>query len=74
MIKRTLCIYDILNFITQDGRYSKYIGKMAIVPMTYGRHVPIIADKVNHPHDIYSIIRYMHCLLFFQCLRAKKGK
>lgn len=32
----------------QDDRYSKYIGKMAIVPMTYGRHVPIIGDKVNH--------------------------
>ncbi|XP_065849279.1 valine--tRNA ligase, chloroplastic/mitochondrial 2 isoform X2 [Euphorbia lathyris] len=29
----------------KDDRYSKYIGRMAIVPMTYGRHVPIIADK-----------------------------
>ncbi|KAL3568380.1 hypothetical protein D5086_031031 [Populus alba] len=29
----------------KDDRYSKFIGKMAIVPMTYGRHVPIIADK-----------------------------
>jgi valyl-tRNA synthetase len=31
----------------QDDRYSKFIGKMAIVPMTYGRHVPIIADRVK---------------------------
>lgn len=31
----------------QDDRYSKYIGRMAIVPMTYGRHVPIISDKVK---------------------------
>lgn len=30
----------------QDDRYSKFIGQMAIVPMTFGRHVPIIADKV----------------------------
>ncbi|CAK7344065.1 unnamed protein product [Dovyalis caffra] len=29
----------------KDDRYSKFIGKMAIVPMTYGRHVPIIADR-----------------------------
>ncbi|WJX29641.1 valine--tRNA ligase [Trifolium repens] len=29
----------------QDDRYSKYIGQMAIVPLTFGRHVPIIADK-----------------------------
>ena len=32
--------------LVQDDRYSKYIGRMAIVPMTYGRHVPIISDKV----------------------------
>lgn len=31
----------------QDDRYSKYIGKMAIVPMTFGRHVPIISDRVR---------------------------
>ncbi|KAK9902388.1 hypothetical protein M0R45_001627 [Rubus argutus] len=29
----------------EDDRYSKYINRMAIVPMTYGRHVPIISDK-----------------------------
>ncbi|KAL6494404.1 hypothetical protein OROGR_031204 [Orobanche gracilis] len=29
----------------EDERYSKYIGKQAIVPMTFGRHVPIISDK-----------------------------
>ncbi|CAM8976123.1 unnamed protein product [Rhodiola kirilowii] len=28
-----------------DERYSKYIGMNAIVPLTLGRHVPIIADK-----------------------------
>ncbi|KAK7304693.1 hypothetical protein VNO77_42579 [Canavalia gladiata] len=29
----------------KDERYSMYIGKMAIVPQTFGRHVPIISDK-----------------------------
>ncbi|XP_050227421.1 valine--tRNA ligase, chloroplastic/mitochondrial 2 isoform X2 [Mercurialis annua] len=29
----------------KDERYSQYIGRMAIVPMTYGRFVPIISDK-----------------------------
>ncbi|XP_045787863.1 valine--tRNA ligase, chloroplastic/mitochondrial 2 isoform X2 [Trifolium pratense] len=29
----------------QDDRYSKYIGQMAIVPLTFGRNVPIISDK-----------------------------
>lgn len=37
-------VYRLLNF--QDERYSKYIGIEAIVPMTFGRHVPIICD--NH--------------------------
>ncbi|PON42797.1 Leucine-tRNA ligase, archaeal [Parasponia andersonii] len=55
----------------QDGRYSKYIGKMAIVPLTYGRHVPIIADKLvdkdfgtgvlkispGHDHNDYNLAR-----------------
>ncbi|CAN1227710.1 Valine--tRNA ligase, chloroplastic/mitochondrial 2 [Linum perenne] len=55
----------------KDDRYSKYIGKMAIVPMTYGRHVPIIADKYvdkefgtgvlkispGHDHDDYLLAR-----------------
>ncbi|XP_021640696.2 valine--tRNA ligase, chloroplastic/mitochondrial 2 isoform X2 [Hevea brasiliensis] len=29
----------------KDDRYSMYIGRMAIVPMTYGRLVPIISDR-----------------------------
>ncbi|KAJ4826696.1 hypothetical protein Tsubulata_023383 [Turnera subulata] len=29
----------------EDDRYAKYIGRMAIVPMTYGRQVPIISDR-----------------------------
>ncbi|KAK9699378.1 hypothetical protein RND81_08G170200 [Saponaria officinalis] len=29
----------------EDERYAKYIGHQAIVPMTLGRHVPIIADR-----------------------------
>ncbi|XP_010558608.1 PREDICTED: valine--tRNA ligase, chloroplastic/mitochondrial 2 isoform X2 [Tarenaya hassleriana] len=55
----------------QDDRYSKYIGQMAIVPMTYGRHVPIISDKYvdkdfgtgvlkispGHDHNDYLLAR-----------------
>ncbi|OMP05122.1 Aminoacyl-tRNA synthetase, class Ia [Corchorus olitorius] len=55
----------------QDERYSKYIGKMAIVPMTFGRHVPIISDKYvdkdfgtgvlkispGHDHNDYLLAR-----------------
>ncbi|KAH1045310.1 hypothetical protein J1N35_036094 [Gossypium stocksii] len=55
----------------QDERYSKYVGKMAIVPMTYGRHVPIISDKYvdkdfgtgvlkispGHDHNDYVLAR-----------------
>ncbi|XP_074294587.1 valine--tRNA ligase, chloroplastic/mitochondrial 2 isoform X2 [Silene latifolia] len=29
----------------EDPRYAKYIGSQAIVPMTLGRHVPIISDR-----------------------------
>ncbi|KAJ4971938.1 hypothetical protein NE237_005037 [Protea cynaroides] len=29
----------------EDDRYSKYVGGQAIVPMTFGRHVPIISDR-----------------------------
>ncbi|KAH9612085.1 hypothetical protein KSS87_020049, partial [Heliosperma pusillum] len=29
----------------EDPRYAKYIGKMAIVPLALGRHVPIIPHK-----------------------------
>ncbi|CAM6124860.1 unnamed protein product [Calypogeia fissa] len=28
-----------------DERYSKYVGKMAVVPMSGGRKIPIIADE-----------------------------
>lgn len=55
----------------QDERYSKYIGQMAIVPLTFGRHVPIIADKYvdkefgtgvlkispGHDHNDYLLAR-----------------
>ncbi|KAH1084546.1 hypothetical protein J1N35_024307 [Gossypium stocksii] len=42
-----------------DERYSKYVGKMAIVPMTYGHHVPIISDKISpgHDHNDYVLAR-----------------
>ncbi|KAJ8899511.1 hypothetical protein K2173_018485 [Erythroxylum novogranatense] len=29
----------------KDERYMKYIGRMVVVPMRYGRHVPIICDR-----------------------------
>ncbi|OIW03276.1 hypothetical protein TanjilG_09923 [Lupinus angustifolius] len=29
----------------EDDRYSKFIGQMAIVPLTFGRHVPILPNK-----------------------------
>ncbi|KAF5779431.1 putative valine--tRNA ligase [Helianthus annuus] len=55
----------------EDERYAKYIGKSAIVPMTFGRHVPIIADKYvdkdfgtgvlkispGHDHNDYLLAR-----------------
>ncbi|KAF5957919.1 hypothetical protein HYC85_005144 [Camellia sinensis] len=55
----------------QDDRYSKYIGRQAIVPMTFGRHVPIISDKYvdkdfgtgvlkispGHDHNDYLLAR-----------------
>ncbi|PIA59793.1 hypothetical protein AQUCO_00400587v1 [Aquilegia coerulea] len=55
----------------EDQRYSKYIGRQAIVPMTYGRHVPIIADRYvdkefgtgvlkispGHDHNDYLLAR-----------------
>lgn len=31
----------------QDERYKKYIGKTAVVPLSGGREVPIIADEVH---------------------------
>ncbi|GAA0146833.1 aminoacyl-tRNA synthetase [Lithospermum erythrorhizon] len=55
----------------EDERYSKYIGKQAIVPLTFGRHVPIISDKYvdkefgtgvlkispGHDHNDYLLAR-----------------
>ncbi|KAG0496170.1 hypothetical protein HPP92_000861, partial [Vanilla planifolia] len=55
----------------EDERYSKYIGRQAIVPLTFGRHVPIIANKYvdkefgtgvlkispGHDHNDYHIAR-----------------
>ncbi|KAJ0981727.1 hypothetical protein J5N97_009982 [Dioscorea zingiberensis] len=55
----------------EDERYSKYIGKQAIVPLTYGRHVPIISDRYvdkefgtgvlkispGHDHNDYHLAR-----------------
>jgi valyl-tRNA synthetase len=29
----------------QDERYAKYVGKMAVVPLSEGRQIPIIADE-----------------------------
>ncbi|KAI8540909.1 hypothetical protein RHMOL_Rhmol08G0022100 [Rhododendron molle] len=67
-----------LNFLShgvitamQDERYSKYIGRQAIVPLTFGRHVPIISDKYvdkdfgtgvlkispGHDHNDYLLAR-----------------
>ncbi|XP_077225859.1 protein EMBRYO DEFECTIVE 2247 isoform X2 [Tasmannia lanceolata] len=55
----------------EDERYSMYIGRMAIVPMTFGRHVPIISDRYvdkefgtgvlkispGHDHNDYLLAR-----------------
>lgn len=55
----------------EDERYSKYIGRQAIVPLTFGRHVPIIADRnvdkefgtgvlkisPGHDHNDYHLAR-----------------
>ncbi|GFY94105.1 protein EMBRYO DEFECTIVE 2247 [Actinidia rufa] len=55
----------------KDERYSKYIGRQAIVPLTFGRHVPIISDKYvdkdfgtgvlkispGHDHNDYLLAR-----------------
>ncbi|KAF8398020.1 hypothetical protein HHK36_016946 [Tetracentron sinense] len=55
----------------EDNRYSKYIGGAAIVPMTFGRHVPIISDRYvdkefgtgvlkispGHDHNDYLLAR-----------------
>ncbi|KAL1833544.1 hypothetical protein ACET3Z_003195 [Daucus carota] len=55
----------------EDERYSKYVGMNAIVPQTYGRHIPIISDKYvdkefgtgvlkispGHDHNDYLLAR-----------------
>ncbi|KAF3789506.1 Valine--tRNA ligase [Nymphaea thermarum] len=55
----------------EDDRYSIYVGKQAIVPMTFGRHVPIISDRYvdeefgtgvlkispGHDHNDYVLAR-----------------
>ncbi|KAL8137600.1 hypothetical protein V2J09_003601 [Rumex salicifolius] len=55
----------------EDDRYAKYIGRQAIVPMTFGRHIPIICDKLvdkdfgtgvlkispGHDHNDYLLAR-----------------
>ncbi|KAL6880588.1 hypothetical protein ACP4OV_012153 [Aristida adscensionis] len=33
----------------EDKRYAHHVGKLAIVPLTCGRHVPIIADRYVDP-------------------------
>ena len=47
-----------VTYLDQDERYAKYIGRQAIVPLTFGRHVPIIADRVrtSNPFLILSIL------------------
>lgn len=46
------CFY----FIVQDERYKKYIGKMAVVPLSGGREIPIIADEVFSWHEDVSFV------------------
>ncbi|XP_047333712.1 valine--tRNA ligase, chloroplastic/mitochondrial 2 isoform X2 [Impatiens glandulifera] len=55
----------------EDDRYTKYIGRQAIVPLTFGRHVPIISSRFvekdfgtgvlkispGHDHNDYLIAR-----------------
>ncbi|OAY68306.1 Valine--tRNA ligase, chloroplastic/mitochondrial 2 [Ananas comosus] len=55
----------------EDERYSKYVGRLAIVPLTFGRLVPIISDRYvdkdfgtgvlkispGHDHNDYHIAR-----------------
>ncbi|XP_057248505.1 valine--tRNA ligase, chloroplastic/mitochondrial 2 isoform X2 [Beta vulgaris subsp. vulgaris] len=55
----------------EDERYAKYVGCQAIVPMTYGRHIPIIGDRYvdkefgtgvlkispGHDHNDYLLAR-----------------
>jgi hypothetical protein len=56
----------------QDERYAKYVGKLAIVPLTCGRHVPIIADKVSANILCFMILntdarpdKVLMCFVFF---------
>ncbi|KAF7810210.1 cationic amino acid transporter 2, vacuolar isoform X1 [Senna tora] len=43
--------------LTEDDRF--YIGQMAIVPMTFGRYVPILSDK--HAFVVNFPLRLMEC-------------
>lgn len=43
----------------QDKRYAQYVGKLAIVPLTFGRHVPIIADRVSTKLNVLCSILYV---------------
>lgn len=31
----------------EDERYKKFVGRMAVVPMSGGREIPVIADEVK---------------------------
>lgn len=58
---------NVLFIKLQDERYSKYIGHMAIVPMTFGRHVPILSDKVwmsQSVHFGYCNVAWIQIELF----------
>jgi len=47
-------LYEVSLDVFQDERYKKYIGKMAVVPLSGGREVPIIADEVCVDCDFYA--------------------
>ena len=53
----------------QDERYSKYIGKQGIVPLTFGRHVPIISDKVEL-YIIFLVLNFLEVLLIGKVFTA----
>ena len=48
----------LIHYKFQDERYSKYIGQMAFVPMTFGRHVPILSDKVGTYQSVNVVDTY----------------
>lgn len=59
-----ICSWYIVDAVLQDERYAKYIGKQAIVPLTFGRHVPIISDKVGKVS--VSVVRLCARWLFLE--------